>query len=214
MGIPVLIYGRSGSGKSRSLKGFGENEIFLTNVVGKPLPFRGRFKYTVTTCDYNKILSGLAKMPTKTAVIDDAGYLMTAKFMQEHSLPKKGSSSFDMYNTIADDFWKLLRFITQNLPADVIVYIIMHEEGDELNGMKLKTIGKLLDQKVCIEGMVAVCLRCMTDGDKHWFSTQSNGSDLAKSPEGMFEKEIDNDLKLVDTTIREYWNLNGGNENE
>lgn len=207
MGFPILIYGRSGSGKSRSLKNFEKDEIFLVNVIGKPLPFRGGFKYTVTTTDYNTILSGLSKMPTKTAVIDDAGYLMTAKFMNEHSLPKRGSNSFDMYNAIADDFWRLMRFISQELPPDVNVYIIMHEEGDELNGMKLKTIGKLLDQKVCIEGMVAICLRCLTDGDRHWFSTQSNGNDIAKSPEGMFEKEIDNDLKMVDTTIRGYYEL-------
>ena len=88
MGIPVLIYGRSGSGKSRSLKGFGEEEIFLVNVVGKPLPFPGRFKYTAKTDNYNTIRKGLSSMPTKAAVIDDAGYLLTNTFMRGHSAPK------------------------------------------------------------------------------------------------------------------------------
>lgn len=212
MGIPVIVYGKSGSGKSRSLKNFAADEIMLVNVARKPLPFRGSFKYVLKTDNYEIIKQQLAKMLCKTAVIDDAGYLQTNAFMRGHSQPKKGSSSFDLFNAIADAFWGLIRFIADTLPEDVIVYITMHEQGDELNGTKLKTIGKLLDEKVCIEGMVSICLRCMTDGERHWFSTQSNGIDIAKAPEDMFEKEIDNDLKMVDTTIREYWNL-GGKQN-
>lgn len=208
MGIPVLIYGRSGSGKSRSLKGFGEEEIFLVNVVGKPLPFPGRFKYTAKIDNYNTIRKGLSTMPTKTAVIDDAGYLLTNTFMRGHSAPKSGSSSFDLYNDIADSFWDLLRFIQNDLPEDVIVYIIMHEATSDYGETKLRTIGKLLDEKVCIEGMVTICLRCMVEGDRHYFRTQSSGMDISKSPEGLFDSlEIENDLKFVDTKIREYWDL-------
>lgn len=207
MGIPVLIYGRSGSGKSRSLKGFGEEEIFLVNVVGKPLPFPGRFKYSYKTDKYSNILEGLTTMPTKAAVIDDAGYLLTNTFMRGHSAPKSGSSSFDLYNDIADSFWKLLRYIQIKLPEDVVVYIMMHENTSDYGETKLRTIGKLLDEKVCIEGMVTICLRCMVEGDRHYFRTQSSGMDISKSPEGMFDLEIENDLKAVDTRIREYWGL-------
>lgn len=207
MGIPVLIYGRSGSGKSRSLKGFGEAEIFLFNVVGKPLPFPGRFKYTTKTDNYNTIWKGLSTMPTKAAVIDDAGYLLTNTFMRGHSAPKSGSSSFDLYNDIADNFWRLLRLIQNNLPENVIVYILMHEATSDYGETKLRTIGKLLDEKVCIEGMVTICLRCMVEGDRHFFRTQSSGMDISKSPEEMFPLEIENDLKAVDTRIREYWGL-------
>lgn len=207
MGIPVLIYGRSGSGKSRSLKGFGEEEIFLFNVVGKPLPFPGRFKYATKTDNYNTIWKGLSTMSTKAAVIDDAGYLLTNTFMRGHSAPKSGSSSFDLYNDIADNFWRLLRLIQNNLPEDVIVYILMHENTSDYGETKLRTIGKLLDEKVCIEGMVTICLRCMVEGDRHFFRTQSSGVDISKSPEGMFDLEIENDLKAVDTRIREYWGL-------
>ena len=213
MGIPVLIYGRSGAGKSRSLKGFGEEEIFLVNVVGKPLPFPGRFKYTAKTDNYNTIRKGLSSMPTKAAVIDDAGYLLTNTFMRGHSAPKSGSSSFDLYNDIADSFWDLLRFIQNDLPEDVIVYIIMHEATSDYGETKLRTIGKLLDEKVCVEGMVSIALRCMVEGDRHYFRTQSSGMDISKSPEGLFDSlEIENDLKFVDTKIREYWNLGGENE--
>lgn len=208
MGVSVLIYGRSGSGKSRSLKNFTEDEIFLVNVIGKPLPFPGRFKYTAKTDSYGTIQKGLKTMPTKAAVIDDAGYLLTNTFMRGHSAPKSGSSSFDLYNDIADSFWGLLRFIQNDLPEDVIVYILMHEATSDYGETKLRTIGKLLDEKVCIEGMVTICLRCMVEGDRHFFRTQSSGMDISKSPEGLFDTlEIENDLKSVDARIREYWGL-------
>ena len=212
MGVGVLVYGRSGSGKSRSLKNFAEDEIFLVNVIGKPLPFPGRFRYCIKSDNYNTIKNGLKKMPSKVAVIDDAGYLLTDAFMRGHSAPKSGSSSFDLFNDIADSFWDLLRFIQNDLPEDVIVYIIMHEATSDYGETKLRTIGKLLDEKVCVEGMVSVALRCMVEGDRHYFRTQSSGMDISKSPEGMFEAEIENDLKAVDTRIREYWGLTPSQE--
>lgn len=207
MGECIIIYGKSGSGKSRSLINFKEDEIFLVNVIGKRLPFRSKFKYEITTDDVNKIKNGLKKMPVKSAVIDDAGYLMTNAFMRGHSAPKSGSSSFDLYNTIADSFWGLLTFIKTELPEDVLVYITIHEDTNDFGETKIRTIGKLLSEKVCIEGMATIVLRCIVRDGKHLFLTQSDGSDISKSPEGMFELEIDNDLKAVDTTVREYWGL-------
>ena len=207
MGVGVLIYGRSGSGKSRSLKSFAEDEIFLVNVIGKPLPFPGRFRYCIKCDNYNTIKNGLKKMPSKVAVIDDAGYLLTNTFMRGHSAPKSGSGSFDLYNDIADAFWGLLRFVQDELPEDVIVYLLMHEATSDYGETKLRTIGKLLDEKVCVEGMVSIALRCMVEGGRHYFRTQSSGMDISKSPEEMFDLEIENDLKAVDTRIREYWSL-------
>lgn len=207
MGTAVLVYGKSGAGKSRSLKGFAEDEIFLVNPIGKRLPFPGKFKYTAKTDNYQTIINGLKQMPTKIAVIDDAGYLLTNTFMRGHSAPKAGSSTFDLYNDIADNFWRLFMFIQQQLPDDVIVYVMMHEQETDFGGVKLRTIGKLLDEKVSIEGMVTIALRCLVDGDRHYFRTQTDGSDVSKSPEDMFELEIDNDLKAVDTRIRDFWGL-------
>lgn len=202
-----MIYGKSGAGKSRSLKGFGVEEITLVNVLGKLLPFPGKFKYSVRTDSYTEIINIMTQLPTKTVVIDDAGYLLTNTFMRGHALPKSGSSTFDLYNDIADRFWDLIMGVNKRLPEDVIVYIIMHESVSDYGDVKLKTIGKLLDEKVCIEGMVPIALRCITDGSRHYFRTQSDGKDISKSPEGMFPTEIDNDLKLVDTTIRDYYGL-------
>ena len=207
MGECVFVYGKSGSGKSRSLINFGEDEIFLVNTIGKRLPFRSKFKYEIKTDDFGKIANGLRKMPTKTAVIDDSGYLMTNAFMRGHSAPKSGSSTFDLYNDIADSFWSLITVIKNELPDDVIVYMIMHEDTTDYGETKLRTIGKLLSEKVCIEGMSTVVLRCAVRDGKHLFITQSDGNDISKSPEGMFALEIENDLKAVDTVIREYWGL-------
>lgn len=205
MGRFILIYGKSGSGKSRSLLNFGTEEIFLVQGVQKELPFRKKFKYTMVTNKVDMIVKGLQKMPTKTAIIDDAGYIMTNEFMQGHSQPKKGSSSFDLYNDIADNFWKLINSI-KALPEDINVYVVLHEETSDYGETKLRTIGKLLDQKVCIEGMSTIVLRCVTMGTSHYFRTTTDGSDITKSPEGMFDNaEIDNDLKAVDEKIREYY---------
>lgn len=202
----VFVFGKSGSGKSRSLKEFGEDEIFLVNVERKPLPFRKKFRYTVSTDNVETIKRGLAKMPVKTAVIDDAGYLITNQFMRGHSGGRGGSAVFDLYNDIADTFWGLLRYIKESLPEDVNVYILMHEDTNDLGMTKMKTIGRLLDEKVCIEGMATVVLRCMTSDGRHIFRTVTDGMDITKTPEEMFDAdEIPNDLKFVDDKIREYY---------
>lgn len=209
MGESVLIYGRSGSGKSRSLYNFNEDEVFLVQTIKKRLPFRKQFKYTLVSDNVLTIMAQLQKMPLKVAVIDDAGYLMTNEFMKRHSGGKKGSSSFDLYNDIADSFWNLLNSV-KALPDDVIVYFIMHEDSNDYGETKLRTIGKLLNDKVCIEGMCTVVLRCVIENGQHFFLTQGTGTDISKSPEGMFEElKIENDLKAVDSKIREFWNLGG-----
>lgn len=208
MGMPVLIYGKSGSGKSRSIKNFAEDEIFFVNVERKYLPFRKNFKYVYESDISEKIQNGLKKMPTKTAVIDDAGYILTNIFMRGNSRKKTGGDVFELYNKIGYDFWSLFEFIKKELPKDVIVYIIMHDETDDFGNTKLKMLGKLLEQKVCVEGMVTICLRCITDEKGHHFVTNSDGNDISKSPEEMFDElVIDNDLKFVDTVIREYYGI-------
>lgn len=209
MGIPVLILGKSGSGKSTSLRNFGRDEILLVNVSKKPLPFRGRFDDLVLSDDYGDIARAFKRNKRKIVVIDDAGYLITNMFMRGHSDKGAGNAIFTFYNDLADRFWKMIEY-TKTLPNDVVVYFLMHEDVSELGEIKPKTIGKLLDEKVCIEGMFTVVLRCITQEGKHYFKTETDGRDVCKSPMGMFtETMIDNDLKAVDTAIREYWELDG-----
>lgn len=206
IGIPVIIYGKSGSGKSRSLKNFASDEIFLANVAKKPLPFKSKFKYVYNGDSVDSIVGQMKKMSTNIAVIDDAGYIQTNLFMRGHG--SKSANQFDLFNNIADKFYHLIVSVTNELPEDKIVYIMMHETSNDYGAVKLRTIGKLLDEKVCIEGMVTICLRCMTDGTRHYFRTQSDGNDISKSPEDMFPEEIENDLKIVDDTIRKYYGFN------
>lgn len=204
MGKFVIIYGRSGTGKSRSLKNFGKDELFLVNVEGKDLPFRGKFKYTMVSDNVDAIGEALQSMTTASAVIDDCGYIMTHRFMREHR-EATGNKQFTMYNDIADDIYKLIR-ITKRLPDDKIVYFIFHEDTNDAGISIIRTLGKLLDSKVCIEGMATIVLHSMFDGQTYYFKTQNSGSDIAKSPEGMFDAvDIPNDLKAVDDAIRAYY---------
>lgn len=212
MAIPILVIGKSGVGKSASLRNFPVDQIGVLNVLGKPLPFRNPPK-TVQTTDYEMIKKMIIGSKAKSIVIDDAGYLVTDQFMTGHSSAGKGNAVFTLYNEIADKFYELLRFVVKAVPPDKIVYVIMHEEKSDMGDVKPKTIGKLLDEKVCVEGLFTIVLRAMKKENKYLFRTQSDGYDVAKSPIGMFEDiEIDNDLKLVDDTIRDYYNIKSTQE--
>lgn len=207
MGIPVLIIGKSGAGKSRSLKNCVGKDFGVIRVLNKPLPFRGKLPGNVCS-DYIKIKAAI-KSPQwpKSIVIDDAGYLITGQFMDGHNTTGKGNAVFSLYNQLADDFYRLIRTIADETPADRIVYVIMHEDINEFGDIKPKTIGKLLDEKVCLEGMFTIVLRAVK-GERYAFVTQSRDGAVSKSPDDMFqETEIDNDLLMVDSTIREYYGI-------
>lgn len=208
MAIPVLIIGKSGSGKSASLRNCaGNNNFNVINVLNKPFPFRGEVK-SGSSDDYQQVMKWLIQFPGDSIVIDDAGYLITNMFMNGHSNAGAGNAVFSFYNKIADHFWNLIEFIKEKVPANKIVYIIMHEDTDDFGNIKPKTIGKLLDEKVCVEGMFTIVLRCATENGKHYFFTQTTANDVAKTPIDMFKDiKIDNDLLLVDNTIREYYNM-------
>lgn len=208
MGIPVLIIGKSGSGKSASMKHCVGKDFNVIRVLDKPLPFRGKIP-GFKTDDYQMVRKALRSAPAKSVVIDDAGYLITIFFMRNHSTKGKGNDVFSLYNQMADDFWNMIQnVVIGELPADKIVYIIMHEDTDDYGNVKAKTIGKLLDDKICLEGLCTVVLRCVNNLTEHKFITQSDGTAISKSPEGMFEDvEIPNDLLYVDGRIREYYGI-------
>ena len=214
MAIPVLIIGKSGGGKSTSLRNCIDNEEWnLINVLGKPLPFKGKVPQ-VATDDYEQVKKCLAGSTAHSIVVDDAGYLITNYFMRNHSSKGAGNAIFSMYNTLADNFWNLVEYI-KKLPEEKIVYIIMHEDTDDFGNVKPKTIGKLLDEKICLEGMFTIVLRCVQENGKHLFITQAEGGAVSKSPMGMFEElQIDNDLLYVDNKIREYYGLEINKESE
>lgn len=207
MGIPVLIIGKSGTGKSRSMKNCVGKDFGLIQVLKKPLPFKGKFGGSVTR-DYNVINRAVvSKQWPKSIVIDDAGYLITAQFMDGHNSTGKGNAVFTLYNDMADNFYRMIQNIADNAPDDRIVYIIMHEDTNDFGDIKPKTIGKLLDEKVCIEGLCTIVLRSIHTDD-YYFVTQARDGAVSKSPDDMFDSvEIPNDLLTVDNAIRDYYGI-------
>jgi hypothetical protein len=204
--VPVLLIGKSGSGKSASLRNFKKDEIAIANVLGKPLPFKSDLEAPKVD-DYNIILKAIQNTNKKVIVIDDANYLITNEFMNKSSV--KG---FDKYNEMGNNFFNLINGI-KNVEGGKTVYLIMHEDSDDEGNIKPKTIGKLLDDKVNIQGMFTICLRSMFDNGNYIFRLKTNGQDCVKTPIGLFEEEqMENDLKLVDDKIREYYELDKESE--
>ncbi len=202
MGIPVLIIGESGSGKSASLRNFDVEDVSIFNVAGKPLPFRKKLPSKATS-DYGTIVAGIRGSKKKAFVIDDSQYLMCFE-----SFRKAKDTGFGKFTDIALNFYNLVQFVIEQTPPDVIVYFLQHTETDSNTGkIKAKTMGKMLDNQLTLEGLFAIVLMCVTDGKKHSFITQSDGYTTAKSPMEMFPEVIDNDLKAVDQTIREYYEI-------
>lgn len=200
MGIPVLILGESGSGKSTSMRNFEPNEVGVFNVASKPLPFRKKLK-KVDGAGYAAIISALQKPSLKTYVIDDSQYLLCFEMFA-----KAKETGYNKFTDMALNFYNLIQFIIKSTPPDVIVYFLHHTETVD-GRVKAKTIGKMLDEKLTVEGLFSIVLICQTDGMSHSFVTQSDGSTTAKSPMEMFPLTIDNDLKHVDEEIRKYYEL-------
>lgn len=204
MGVPVLILGESGTGKSASMRNFSKGELAIINVAGKPLPFKNDLPMIVTD-RYPEIVNALMKMKAKSAVIDDAQYLLANEFMR-----RSGEMGFQKFTDIAKNYWSLIaETVCKQMPEDKIVYFMSHIDRDQNGYEKVKTIGKLLDEKITVEGLFTIVLKTHVEDGKYTFRTQNSGFDTVKSPIGMFDSiEIDNDLKMVDNAIREYYNLN------
>lgn len=209
MGVPVLILGESGSGKSASMRNFKPGEIGIINVSGKPLPFRNNLK-TVNTDSYEDIVKTIIAAKAKALVIDDAQYLMANEFMRTAKV-----TGYQKFTDLALNFWKLIQVVINNLPPDKIVYFLAHVERDANGNEKMKTIGKLLDEKITIEGLFTIVLKTVVQDRHYQFATQTNGQDTVKTPMGMFnDLLIENDLKMVDSTIREYYGISESNKEE
>ena len=208
MAVPILVIGKSGAGKSTAMRNCAENDDWnLIRVLNKPLPFKGKINGWPTD-DYQQVMKCLFASKAHNIVIDDAGYLITNAFMKGHSNVGAGNAQFQFYNQMADNFWNLIMFIINKLPADKIVYVIMHETQDDFGNIRPKTIGKLLDDKVTVEGMFTIVLRAVKDSQGYAFITQSEDMAVSKSPMGMFESErIDNDFLLVEKAVREFYEI-------
>lgn len=203
MGTVVFILGRSGTGKSYSIRNFDPSEVAIINIQGKILPFKGGAKFTTKNTDNaDEIISAMKVISNKVRVIviDDFQYLMANEFMRRTS-----ERGFDKFTEIAKHAWYVVDSV-RKLPDNVIVYIMCHLDTDNDGVEKLKTIGKMLDEKIVLEGMSTIVLKTNVSDGNYTFLTQNSGKDTVKSPFGMFPSyAIQNDLKYVDEKIRNYY---------
>ena len=196
-----MIYGQSGTGKSTSLRNFKPEDVCIVNVSGKPLPFKNKHK-TFNTDDYMAIDAAIKKAPAKSIVIDDSTYLMTGEYMRTAKV-----TGYQKFTDMALNYYTLVKAAAA-LPSDKIVYFMGHSDTDANGNEKFKTIGKMLDEKVTLEGMFTIVLKTVVTDGKYQFSTRNSGQDTVKTPLGMFNDVlIDNDLAMVDKTIREYYGI-------
>lgn len=203
MGLPVLILGESGSGKTYSIKNMEPDNIGVFAVEKGLLPFKNKGFKVAKNASYNMIMQTLKEPKLKTYVIDDSQYLMVNEFFD-----RAKDTGYQKYTDIGLHFRNLVHHINQNIPDDVIVYFLHHTEIDSNTGKsKAKTVGKMLDNYLTVEGCFNIVLQAVAEGKEHYFITQSDGSNTAKSPEEMFELKIANDLAFVDNMIREYYGL-------
>ena len=204
MATKILILGDSGTGKSASLRNFKPEELLVINSAGKPLPFKNHFEtvtpaFTKLASDVIKAMDGTNK---KVIIIDDAQYIMSFQYMRRIK-----ENGWEKWNDIQGDFFNIIQHCDE-LPSDVIVYFLSHIQRDEEGHEKLKTMGKMLDEKITLEGLFTVVLKTSVTDGQYCFVTQNSGKDTVKSPIGMFDSyAIDNDLKYVDTKIRNYYEI-------
>lgn len=211
MAILALILGESGTGKTASLRNLDTSKYALVNVEKKPLPFKAKGTVDeVRTDDYADIKAFVNSTDRDIIIIDDAQYTMANEFMR-----RADEKGFDKFTAIGKNFWNLIK-TCENLPPQKRVYFLQHIEETETGKVKAKTIGKLIDEKICLEGMFSIVLRTAVVDGKYGFRTKNNGNDTVKSPIGLFERGlIENDLFFVDNAICSYYGItshpNAGN---
>lgn len=212
MSIATLIIGESGTGKSTSLRNLDPAHTLLIQSVQKPLPFRSQEWKAATkdnpkgsifvTDQSDKIVQAMRRTTRKVIVIDDFQFIMANEFMR-----RSEERGYDKFNDIGRHAWDILN-AANDLPADVRVYILGHTQIDDTGRIKTKTVGKMLDDKITVEGLFTIVLRTAVINGQYLFSTRNNGSDTVKSPMGMFDSEhVDNDLAAVDEIVYQYYNL-------
>ena len=202
MGIPVLILGESGSGKTYAVKNMDPEKVGVFLVEKPRLPFRKQFK-VCRDATYYVILKALADPKLKQYVIDDSQYLLVNEFFD-----RTGEGGYQKFTDMALNFRNLIHFVIRKVPDDVIVYFLHHTDTDSNGRIKAKTIGRMLDEKLTVEGLFDIVLRTSVDPEGHWFLTKTNGQDTVKTPEEMFDADrIPNDLAAVDMAIRNYYEM-------
>lgn len=204
MATKTLILGNSGTGKSASMRNFKSDEVMVISCAGKPLPFKNDFEIIKPKFEniVDDVIQAMDECKKKVIVIDDFQYLLSFPWLRR--IKEKGWEKFE---DIQSDYFNIIQ-ACDYMPDDVSVYFMSHTTTDENGNEKIKTIGKMLDERIQIEGMFTICLKTIVNDGKYYFLTQNSGRDTVKSPIGMFDSyAIDNDLKYVDEKIRNYYQI-------
>ena len=205
MAQKVLIMGESGTGKSTSLRNCDPALTAVVNPVGKPLPFKNHFEMLNNETDARKIVKYMKEQVVagkKLIVVDDFQYILAVPYMNRIK-----ETGWDKYNDFGANYFEIID-CCKDLPDDVVVVYMTHLETLDNGLTTVKLIGKLLREKITIEGLFTVVLRTGVNEEKYYFYTQNSGKDTVKSPLGMFPAyAIDNDLNYVVDKIRNYYEL-------
>lgn len=213
MSYATLILGNPGTGKTASLRNLDPKKTLLIQPIRKPLPFRsknwreikakGDGGNIVVSADPAYIINCMVKWPHDIIVIDDWNYILTRKYMESPS----GGNQFDLFKQIGQDGYNIIRAATE-LDANKRVYVFAHTQTDDMGNVQVKTLGRLLSEKICVEGMFTTVLRTKVTDNRYRFTTRNSGNDTVKTPLGMFEQaEIENDLAEIDRIACEYWGI-------
>lgn len=201
----LLIMGESGTGKSTSMRNCDPAVTAVVNPVGKPLPFKGKFTMLNSETDARKITKFMkeqAAVGKKLIVVDDFQYILSVPYMNRIK-----ESGWDKWNDFGANYFEIIE-VCKDLPDDVVVAYMTHTETLENGVTTIKLIGKLLREKITIEGLFTTVLRTGVCEAKYYFYTQNSGKDTTKSPMGMFPAyAIDNDLEYVADKIRNYYQV-------
>ena len=202
MGAVVLVLGKSGSGKSTSLRNFSPDDIGILNVLGKPLPFKGGATFPqVRKAGYAEIIDVLRRNTKRAYAIDDSTYLM-----QNENFNRAREAGYGKFTEIAQHFQQLIDMALAT-DANTIVYLLHHTDENTDGSEKVKTVGKMIDEKYCIEGACPVVIDCRVVDGEHVFIPKNDGTNLAKAPIDSLPEVMENDLKAVDAALREYWGM-------
>lgn len=210
--ILIMVIGKSGRGKSTSLRNLDPTHTLIISVIGKPLPFPNGIDYVEgenlviqsNPDSIRRVMNEANKDPeVHSIIIDDAQYIMATEFMDKAMV--KG---YDKFTLMARNIWEILVLSTKLRPG-LKIYFLTHEEETNTGERKMKTLGRLLDDKITPEGLSTIVLYADVIGErdnrKYIFTTQSDGYTNAKSPFGMFPPQIPNDLDVVSRRIDEYY---------
>lgn len=205
MSITTLVLGQSGTGKTASLRNLDPAKVALIKATEKPLPFRAAGWNQYTTDAWAMMIQAARKAVAngkEIVVVDDFQYLMANEFMR-----RSDEKGFEKFTEIARHAWEVISAMSA-LPAHVRVYILSHTQDDDYGRTKIKTIGKMLDEKITLEGLFTTVLRTQVQDGNYQFRTVNNGSDTVKAPMGMFDDEIiENDLAAVDQAVCDYYGI-------